>query len=81
MKQAKRYLIDVDNVRDSNVRENEKSLHHRSHRGSGMTSRNYFLENAASLNEKDEEDEMDDLYREMEDLYREEDNGGMVAAA
>lgn len=75
MRNSEEYRIDADAMYERTVRENGKSRRGREAREKSMGPKNCLPDqNAAGLNEKDGEDE-------MEDLYKEEENRGMVEAA
>ena len=75
MRNQKRKSLDVDATHERTSIENEKLRRNKFKREKGMGPKNCLPKmNAAGLNEKDGEDE-------MEDLYREEENRGEVEAA
>ncbi len=75
MKKSRQDSIDADATHERTPGENEKLRRNQEEREKWLEPRNRRPEqNAAGLNEKDDEDE-------MEDLYREEENRGTVEAA
>lgn len=75
LKNQKQYLIDVDATHERTPRENKKLRRNQEEREKYFGPTNYLpQQNAASLNEKDDRDE-------MEDLYRDEENRGPLEAA
>ena len=74
MRSPKRGISDADATHERTLNENEKLKRNKKEREKGMGPKNILPEqNAPGLNEKDDEDE-------EEDLYREEENRGKVEA-
>lgn len=75
MKKTKQDSMDADATHERTPSENEKLRRNREEREKGLRPKNSFPErNAAGLNERDDADQ-------EEDLYREEENRGTVEAA